>query len=414
MLHKNFPFPVTPENFSACWDYVDLRRRKARSRAAIAKLGGFLANLVFLLCILLGANGLIYQHFQGPYHTFLAQSHQFTQVWDAAAGLLLNAHDTLAVQVLKLLGASYALSIGVFLVIALVVSLVYHPRKQAEPDGTYTEKTAALVSAAREARGCSYRTRLNTSVMSVVLVVALAFGLLLGFTAWHGDAEAITALLSTFPTGDAGTNCLLYVLAAYLICDFLSRILLLLTRFIYRYEFPHHILVQAETGAIFALEEQSPTPEDAENWTREALELERNHAYGEAKALLLKAALLGNAAAMEHYARHCLLVHMNDSARYWLQRCVSTGQATKEAQSMLRRMKLRLRHNVRYLQPEEAPLSKGQQSRRKIMVLFTLLWRIFILAVLALTVVICIALVKSNMDLNVLRDLSTVMDALLA
>ena len=413
-MRNNFPFPVTPENFSVCWDYVDVRRRKARSRAAIAKVGGFIANLVFLLCILLGANGLIYQHFHGPYHAFLAQSDLFTRIWDSVAGLLLTAADSLPLQAVKLLGASYVLSTVVFLMIALVVSLVYHPRKQAEPDGSYPEKTAALVSAAREARGCSYRTRLNTSVMSVVLVVALAFALLLGFTAWHGDAQAISELLSRFPTKDPGTNCLLYVLAAYLILDFLSRILLLLTRFIYRYEFSHHTLVLAETGSIFASDAHDATQEDAENWTREALELERNHAYGEAKALLLKAALLGNASAMEHYARHCLLVHMNDSARYWLQRCVATGQATKEAKSMLRRIRLRLRHNVGYMQPEEAPLSRSQQSRRKIMVLFTLLWRFFILAVLVLTVIICIVLVKSDMDLNVLRDLSTVMDALFA
>lgn len=413
-MRNNFPFPVTPENFSVCWDYVDVRRRKARTLAAIAKTTCFPANLFFLLCILFAANGLIYQHFHGPYHAFLAQSDLFTRIWDSVAGLLLTTADSLPLEAVKLLGASYVLSTVVFLMIALAVALAYHPRKQAEPDGSYTEKTAALVSAAREARACSYRTRLNTSVMSVVLVVALAFVLLLGFTAWHGDAQAISELLSRFPTTDPGTNCLLYVLAAYLICDFLCRILLLLTRFIYRYEFSYHTLVLAETGSIFASDAHDVTPEDAENWTREALELERNHAYGEAKALLLKAALLGNTSAMEHYARHCLLVHMNDSARYWLQRCVATGQATKEAKSMLRRIRLRLRHNVGYLQPEEAPLSKAQQSRRKILLLFTLLWRIFILAVLVLTVVICIVLVKSDMDLNVLRDLSTVMDALFA
>ena len=403
------PFPVTRENLKECWESIDCLRQKARRKAAVAGIGGFLANLFFLFSLLFVVNGLIYSRFEGPYHVFLADLPLFPGCWDYISGLLLKAGDSLPMQAGKLLLAAYGASIALLLLLTLVVSLVYHPKKQLLAEGTYVEQTAQLANIAREARSYSYKTRISTSIVSTLLVIAAAVGLLLAYAAIRNDAEAVNALLTRFPTGDAATNCLLYVLAAYFVCGILSWVLLTLTRPLYRFEFPYDYVVQAESAAIFALEEEAA---DAAALREEALALELEHNYGNAKSLLLKAALRGDVSAMEHYARHCLIGHMNDSARYWLERCVKSGQASPEAKSMLYRMKWKLRHNVRYLQPEAPPLTRGQKAKRRAMLTLTILWRIFILVLLTLTVIIIIVLVKSDMDIGVFAQLSDVIRVL--
>lgn len=67
--------------------------------------------------------------------------------------------------------------------------------------------------------------------------------------------------------------------------------------------------------------------------------MEKLCAYGKAKELYAQAAHSGNADAMEHYARHWLIMNAKDPARYWLQKCVDTRNASQGAVKNLRRMK---------------------------------------------------------------------------
>ena len=412
-MRNNFPFPVTPENFSLCWDYVDVRRRKARRKSAIAGIGGFWSNLFLLFFLLFVVNGLIFDQFHGTYHAFLEELPWFTDVWHYLTGLLMKIGDPLKTQVLKLLLVTYGASIAVFALLALLVSLFYHPRKQPVPEGDYSQQTELLAKAAREARNYSYKTRLSTSLASTLLVIVAAAMLLIAYIIYLDDAEAAKALLRQFPTNSEETNCLIYVLIGYFVCGIFSWVLLLLTRPLYRYEFPYDYVAQAESAAIFALEvgsEVSPEKRmaDAASLREEAMELEKEKAYARAKALYFKAALCGDVCAMEHYARLCLIDHMNDSARYWLDRCVSSGHGSKDAKSMQLRLKLRLKHNVRYLQPEAAPLTKGQKIRNALQLTFTVLFWILSLLMVAALVVFLIVLLKSNADITVFKDLSNV------
>ena len=111
---------------------------------------------------------------------------------------------------------------------------------------------------------------------------------------------------------------------------------------------------------------------------------------------------------MRRKARLCLIDHMNDSARYWLERCVSSGQGSKEAKSMLLRLKLRVKHNVRYLHPEAAPQTKGQKILNTVKRILTILFWVLSLLTVAVLVVFLIVLVKSTADITVFGDLSNV------
>lgn len=420
-MKQTSPFPVTRDNINACWLYMDILRRKSRLMAAIAGFGGFFSNLTLLFTLIIAVNVLIFLNFTGSYPDFLSIIPGFPKLMELLSTYILNPGDSMQIQTLKLLGVVYAAAIWVFMMFALLIRLVYHPRKRQLPGGTYAEQTAALATAAREARTHSYKTRLSPSMVGILLAIFAVVVLFLAYIVYFDDAERMKALLRIFPTQDENLNCTLYALSCYIPGGIFSWLLLALTRWIYRFDFSYDLLAQAEAGAIFAMEETEGLTEEeiaarrkpcAEKLREEALELELEHAYIRAKALLLNAALCDDVPAMEHYARLCLLNHMNDSARYWLERCVESGEASREAKSMLKRMKLKLRHNVRYRQPVEETLTKGQQARRKLALTFSILWKVFMALLFIVSAAAFLALYKNGMDISVFESVSEVIRVL--
>lgn len=412
-MKQAVPYPVTEDNFSQCWESIDRFRRKARRMRAIAKLGGFLTNLFFLFSLLFLANGLIYAHNYGSYHRFLRSLPVFPELWGLISAQVLRPGDTLTVEAGKLLLCAYGASAVLFAALALLIALIYHPLSRHHPEGTYEEKTALLAKAAQEAWAKSYATRISTSIGSTILVIIAAFVLFFAYSVFLQDAGAAQALLSKFPTQDFTTNSMLYVLAAYFVCHFFSTILLLLTRFIYRYQFPFDWMVQAEAAALLAKESHDDLSQEALAALRaeraaalrsEAIELEKEAAYQKAKGMLHEAALLGDIPAMEHYARHCILSHLNESARYWLERYIAAGENTGEAKKMLLRLKLRLNHRVSYLRPDAAPLTGWQKFLRTLKTVFTILLRVFALIAFFGALAVGALLLTDKLEISALQD----------
>lgn len=408
------PFPVTPENLPQYWETIDTMRRKARRKSAIAGIGGFWSNLFLLFSLLFVANGLMFEQFHGSYHAFLEMLPWFSDVWHYLTDLVIKAGDSLTIQVVKLLLVTYGAAIAVFALLALLVSLLYHPRKAPVPTGDYSEQTALLAKAAREAHNYSYKTHISAYFSTIIMLIVAVVILFGAYAIYSNDPVSMAAVLTQFPTGNQNANLLFYVTFCYLVCAACCEILLLLTRPLYRCKFPYDYIVQTEYASLYALEEdEEATPEkhiaDAAALCGEAVELEKDCAYTRAKSLYFKAALGGDVNAMKHYARLCLIDNMNDTARYWLERCVSSGQESKDIKSMLLRLKLRMKHNVSYLQPEAAPLTKGQKIWNTVKrILSILLWILSLLMAAAL-VIFLIVLLKSDADITVFTDLSNVL-----
>lgn len=408
--------PITPENFDACWAITDRLRRKARRMCAIARIGGFLTNLFLLFALLFISVGLIADHVRGSFRMFMTSLPLFPDLWDTITELVLKPGDSLTAQAGKLVLCAYGSSILLFIGLALVIALLYHPRSKPVPQGTYAEQTALLCKAAQEAWARSFRTKIGTSIASTLLMIVAAFVLLFSYTVYLQDANAIASLLSKFPTPDLSTNCMIYVLIGYLISSFFSTILLVLTRFIYRYQYPFDFMAQAEAAVLFSREESDRlTPEEISSRRSEhsaalrdeALDLEKEAAYPKAKNMLHDAALLGDIPAMEHYGRHCLLSHLDESARYWLGRAVASGEAGSDTAKMLRRLQLRLHHKASYLRPDATPLTKGQRVLRTLKIIFTMLLRILVLLLFISAVAVCFLLLTDRMDISALTDTLT-------
>lgn len=405
--------PITPENFDSCWTLTDRLRRKSRRMCAIARIGGFLTNLFLLFALLFISVGLIADQVRGSFRMFVTSLPLYPDLWKAITELALKPGDSLTAQAVKLVLCAYGASILLFISLALVIALLYHPRKKAVPQGTYAERTELLCKAAQEAWARSFRTKISTSIASTLLMIVAAFVLLFSYTVYLQDANAIASLLSIFPTPDFSTNCMIYVLVAYLISNFFSTILLALTRFIYRYQYPYDFMAQAEAAVLFAREESDGlTPEEISDQRSaraaalrdEALELEKEAVYQKAKNMLHDAALLGDIPAMEHYGRHCLLSHLDESGRYWLKKAVASGEAGSDTAKMLRRLQLRLHHKASYQRPDAAPLTRGQRVLRTIKTIFTVLVRILALLLFIAAVAVCFLLLTDRMDISALTD----------
>lgn len=68
----------------------------------------------------------------------------------------------------------------------------------------------------------------------------------------------------------------------------------------------------------------------------QALDAESRGLYSLAKSLFREAAEMGDALAMDNYARHCLINGDRSEAIRWLKKCINTGEAGSECKELLR------------------------------------------------------------------------------
>lgn len=407
-MKKKHPFPVTPDNFSQCWEFIDKNRRIGKRQALISAIGGFTVNLLFLLSVIFAGCGLIYTYLDGSFCAFW-ETLPFFPVWQEISAALLTPGAELSANIGRLLGAAYLVSIAAFVLLAVLVWVLYHPFKAKLPAGTYEENTALLAKNAQKCRDYTYKTRLSTSIVGSVLAILTIFTLFIGYVISVEDPEIILLLLGSFPTQDLSVNSVLYVMVLYLFSSIFSSVLLFVTRPFYRYDFSYDLVVVAERGAIFAREQYvSLTPEELEAKSKEnavtirdeAISLEKERAFQKAAGMFKEAALLGDTASMVHYARHCLLSRMNDSARYWLKKSVASGEASKKAKWMLLRLRLGLRHNTEYLKPEEAPPTTGQKIKNILLTSIKIIWKALIFCLFIASILVVGAMFKSSTDPN--------------
>lgn len=371
--------PITKENFPEVWQSVDAQRRTAKKKYISASFAPFFSNMVFAILVLLVGNGLIHDHLKGSYSNFLEDIPFFLTVWDKAAGLLIKPEWSIALKIAVPLLVMYLVCFLVCLIFVLLVTAVYHPFRRQLPEGTDKENAELLLSMARDARRYSLRTvssgsmlwaliftmiqfcvlalyimiELKTLDKLMVITIAPIMKLLEPLTKDFSDFQLMNLEGAVFMP-----SLLLYSLALYLGYAFVNYFHALSTQILYKYRIPYSYVADVEYYYVFADEEtegmtqeeiQARRTETAKDKLKEALDMEKLGAYGRAKELLSQAAHSGDAEAMAHYARHWLIAQAKDPAKYWLQKCVDTGEAGEYAVKTLRRLKWHLRVRAAYL-----------------------------------------------------------------
>lgn len=375
----HLPNPIVPENFPASWQNVDAQRKIAKKKYVTSRTASFFSNMSFAVLILIVGNGLIHDHLEGGYCAFLEDIPHFLTVWETVKSLILrpdwNIALQIAVPVLLLYGVCFLIC-GIFV---LLVTAVYKPRSQKLPDGNVKENAGRLLAMARDARRYSRKTVANGSMLWALIFMMLQFMLIALY--WllaleNNDAvftliiSPVMKLLEPFIADVTMTQrasiemalftpCLmLFCLGIYIVYAFLNQVHALSVQFMYKYNVPYSFVADVEYYYTFADEDTTGMTEEeiitrrresAQTKRTEGLEMEKLGAYGRAKELLSQAAHSGDAEAMAHYARHWLIAQAKDPAKYWLQKCVDTGEAGEYAVKTLRKLKWHLRVRAAYL-----------------------------------------------------------------
>ena len=374
---KDLITPINADNFEANWAIVDSERRIAKKKYHTTGFASFFSNMVLVVLTFFATNGLIHDHMRGSYCDFLEDVPYLLPIWHKCSSYFLKTGQSWQVQTtltaLVILGVSF-LVCGLFV---LLVTAVYHPFKQPLPTDTSMENAQKLLAAARDARRFANRTG-NSGNLSwtLILVIAqfllLAMYILLGLPSMDVLLEIITEplmdLLKPYMQNDTmyynAQNALfmpslmLSAFALYLFSTLVSSIHAKTVNFMYRYKVPYSFVAEVEyynvfseedVGTLSAEEIQLKRTESAQEWLAKGLEMESICAYTKAKEYYAQAAHSGSPEAMEHYARFWLIANAKDPARYWLERCVATGNASETATKNLRRMKWRRKVRAAYI-----------------------------------------------------------------
>lgn len=376
---KELITPITSDNLQENWELVDKERRTAKKKYLTTRVASFFSNMLFSLLAVIISNGLIHDHFSGSYCRFLEKVPYLLTFWDRISDILLKPHYSLALQIAIPLLVMYAVCFIVCGAFVLIVIALYHPFKKKLPASTPKENASQMLDMARNARMYSRRSGTNGSMLWALVFIMIQFALVSLYwlielkdmdTVFYVVITPVMKLLDPYISGlndiqrmgletaVMTPSIMLFAIGVYLAYSLADQLHALSVQFMYKYNVPYSFVAEVEYYYIFADEStegmteeeiKAKRKETAEAKRIQALDLERICAYGKAKELLAAAAHGGDSTAMEHYARHWLIGGAKDPGKYWLQKCVETGEAGEYAVKTLRRLKWHLKVQAKYL-----------------------------------------------------------------
>lgn len=371
--------PITAETFEQSWVEVDMHRRKAKRQLACVKVPSFFSNLVFAVLVLFVGNGLIYTSLQGSYCRFLREIPYFLSIWNRVNRMITEPLWPTALRILVPVVLVYLISFLVYVVFMLLTLAIYHPFKRKLPDAVAQENAQQLLQMARDARRYSRKSTPGISLFWALFFVMIQFGLIAMY--WLTELKGMDAMMEVFVApvikvlepylGEMTAmqlsslssslfmpTLMVFCVSFYVIYALFNLIHTLSTRVLRFHDVPYQFVAEVEHYAAFAGEEtEGLTPEEiaqkrrdcAEETREKAIEMEKIHAHAKAKELFCAAAHSGDVPAMEHYARHWLIIGAKDPGRYWLQKAVDSGQASEFAVKTLKRLKWHRKYRAEYL-----------------------------------------------------------------
>lgn len=354
-MNSYYPNPVTGENFPQVWLTVDEIRLRVMRKGISCLILVWLSGLIFLVFSLLGLGRVLCQYRVDPFADLLALFPTLPRMQKFLGWMFLLAPGNFLMDLLFVPVMAFLLVFGISLPIYLLIRLVYRPQARPIPEDSPKENAAALLANAQEIMERAARIRPAGWFAFPFCFFLGIFGLLTLCILVSGDPAPV---LREYMTASAALNYMIlflcstglftavYGLAVYAVWDF-CRVKL-------RYEF----VADIECYSFFAAEKAGKLSygellarrkDKAAKTCQAALEKELAGAYGKAAALFLEAAHGGDASAMEHYARHCLVSDSRIPAEYWLRRCVATGESSKSAKKMLRRLRMGMQTGAAYI-----------------------------------------------------------------
>lgn len=348
-MNAQLSSPVTQDNFQDAWKYTDEQRRTAKRKALCGRIAGFFSHMVFSALLLIAGCGLIHDHIPGACADFLETLPGLIPLWAKYRNLVLGSMEQWYLQAAVTALVIYGVSFLVNGLVVLAAGLIYHPRRREAPALTDKENAQAHLELAKEARGHAKNTECGSSAFCMFLFALTCYVLVVLYGLQLDDFMELIDILSGFLLHNMVLNLMILSLGLYLAYSFLDTIHAKTVQPLVAHAVPYSYLAQLEHDYIFCGENPEEASADLSQLLDQALEFERMGAVNKANELIARAAHGGNAEAMEHYARHFMVKFRKEPTRYWLQRCVDTGEASETAVKNLQRLKWHRKVEARYL-----------------------------------------------------------------
>ena len=145
-----FPNPITGENFTKAWRIARRKYKKAKVSAAIRKIAKPIGEFVFFPTFLMMAFGASVTFTTPNVSALISRVPVVPGLWQKLYAAAFGSADTVLDYVLRSALLLYAPPFAVFLVVALIIALVYHP-KTYTPSGDSYQDGQALWTMARHA-----------------------------------------------------------------------------------------------------------------------------------------------------------------------------------------------------------------------------------------------------------------------
>ena len=374
---NNFIFPITTANFETNWKIANSVFLKSEKKYTAFRIASFFCNTIFTFLSVLAVNGLLHDHSTVQFRLFLEGIPLLIPLWERWRSLVLSSTQSFGVQ----LGATaLSLYIACFVIggiISLLVMLFYRSDSKELPVDSRKENAAKLLALAKDARYHSNRIRSVNHPFYALFFVAFQLILLSLYSIIEIGSAAKLIDICTAPimqglvplihteltyisiqTAIFVPSLIIFTLLLYLSYSFALMLLSVCLQPFYYCNVPYRFVAEAEHHYVFAdtnfegmsdEEIKAVVASQAESHFQQAMVLEASESYKKAKDYFALAAHGGNAAGMEHYARHWLITRAKDPAKYWLQKCVASGNASKTAKKMLRRLSWHRKVSVRYI-----------------------------------------------------------------
>lgn len=358
--------PITHDNFPEMWEVVDNERRTAKKKKFVSGVTAFFGHMLLAILMLLTGNGLLYNHTTGSYHDFLESLPCFLSLWKTCSVFILKPDQNWQIQLLICLAVIYVICFVFCFLLVYVLELLYHPLKKKLPTRSDKENAKLMLSHAHHARVCANDTRRTGAAVLWTFLTLFGYFMLIQQYVLEFGVSGEQIIQSIFPRANlyaqaASTNFLLVACAgAFMltfVCSLIAAVHTLTVQFMYRFRLSYAFVAEVERYYVLADEKTAGLTKEeieelrsskAELLLKQALDLESCEIYKKSRRLLMEAAHLGNVEAMEHYARHNLITHNYDPARYWLEKSIATGKASPNAAKQLKLLKWHRNINVRY------------------------------------------------------------------
>lgn len=177
-----FPTPITADNFSSAWRYVTRKYRLAKKASKTRSLALSLGQILYFPAFLILMLGAVCTLTPRSVTSFVEKAPAAVRFWNRISGLLFAGADTLGQQLLRGAIILYGVPLAVFLVAAILIFLVYHPR--ALPlTGDSRKDAEALWSMARHAQNMARENEKDINgplaIFTGIAAAAFAIGVII-------------------------------------------------------------------------------------------------------------------------------------------------------------------------------------------------------------------------------------------